>query len=506
MFSVCLLSVLIFGSPCSQGKTQPNILILYADDIGYGDLSSYNTKSKIPTPHLDRLAAEGMRFTDGHSSSGICSPSRYALLTGRYHWRRMHGIVKAFEPSVFSSERMTLQQMLKDNGYTTSMIGKWHLGWDWDSIRKKGAKPQRRNKNREIWGPEAFDWSKPFRGGPVDHGFDYYFGDGVINFPPYTWIENDRVLKAPDTMVTSKAFKPIKEGQWEMKPGPMVTGWDPYENIPLTTAKGVEKIRAYAKDKKPFFMYFAFPSPHAPIIPNDEFDGSSKAGPYGDFVVETDAACGKLLEALKEAGIEENTIVIFTADNGPERYAYERDEKYDHWSSYPLRGLKRDIYEGGHRIPFIVKWPGLTKAGSVSDALVSQIDLMITLAEALKIDLPSNQAEDSHNLLPILGGETSTARTTLVHNTYKGKYAIRRGNWLLINTKSGYEKKDIHRSWEKKHEYPEDNAQPRELYDLTKDFGQRNNVAELHPEVVDELKKELESIRSGSGTAPRLGL
>ena len=356
-----LACLLVIGGATAK---QPNILILYADDLGFGDLGCYYENSKIPTPNLNELAKESVRFTDGHSSSGICTPSRFAMLTGRYHWRDFHGIVNVFGDSVFKLERLTLPEMLKEKGYATAAIGKWHLGWDWSAIR---------NKEGQL-GPEAFDWSKSIPNGPLAHGFDYYFGDTVINFPPYCWIENDKVVKAPDMLMDTKKWKPIKEGNWECRPGPMVSDWDPYENIPTTTKKGVEYIKAQAKMEEPFFLYFAYPSPHAPIIPNDEFDGKSKAGPYGDFVHETDHSIGQILKALKDSGQAENTIVIFSADNGPEHYAYARDARFDHWSAHPFRGLKRDIYEGGHHVPFMIKYPGVTKPGTVNEALVSQID------------------------------------------------------------------------------------------------------------------------------------
>ena len=215
----------VYAACSLQAADKPNIVILYADDLGYGDLTCYNPDSKIPTPHLDKLAAEGMRFTDGHSSSGICTPSRYALLTGRHHWRKFHGIVNALGKSVFSPERLTLPEMLQEKGYTTACIGKWHLGWDWDAIRKPGT-PKKSIQ------AEDFDWSKSIPDGPLGHGFDYYFGDAVINFPPYTWIENDKVLKAPDTTLKATPKGATKEGRWEARPGPACSDWDFYENLP----------------------------------------------------------------------------------------------------------------------------------------------------------------------------------------------------------------------------------------------------------------------------------
>jgi len=484
----------------------PNILILYADDLGFGDLTCYNAKSKIPTPNLDQLAKQSLRFTDGHSSSGICTPSRYALLTGRHHWRDFHGIVNAFGGSVFKPERTTMPEMLKTKGYKTAAIGKWHLGWDWDALKKPDAKPAAETtgkRKRKTWGPEAFDWSKSIPDGPLAHGFDHYFGDTVINFPPYCWIEDDKVVQAPDVIMDSSKFKPIKEGNWEFRPGPMIKGWNPYDNIPTTTKRGVEYIKAQAKSDEPFFLYFAFPSPHAPIIPNDAFDGKSGAGPYGDLVNETDDACGQLLRALQESGQAENTIVIFTADNGPEKYAYARDEKFQHWSAHPLRGLKRDIYEGGHRVPFMVKWPGVTNPGKVSDALVSQIDLMATIASAIEFELPDDCAEDSHDLMPILKGESDSVRQSHVHNTRANQYAIRSGDWVLVATKDGY-MSGRNKDWEKRHGYPADNNTPAELFNLKDDIHQRYNLADQNLEKAAELQTLLKKIREQGYSSPRL--
>lgn len=492
MKSISLAIALILPLAAAE---KPNILLIYADDIGFGDLGCYNPDSKIPTPHLDKLASQGMRFTDAHSSSGICTPSRYAMLTGRHHWRDFHGIVNAFGKSVFKPGRLTLPEMLQAEGYHTACIGKWHLGWDWDAIRKPGSK-----KNAIDF--DDFDWSKPIPDGPLAHGFDHYFGDTVINFPPYCWIEDDKVLTPPDTMMDTAKWKKIKEGSWECRPGPMVTGWDPYENIPETTRRGVGYINSRKDSDKPFFLYFAYPSPHAPIIPNDRFDGKSMAGPYGDFVYETDDSIGLLLKALEDSGQAENTIVIFSADNGPEHYAYARDVKFGHWSSHPLRGLKRDIYEGGHRVPTIIKWPGVTEPGTVNGALVSQIDFMATLAAALGHELPASAAEDSHDLLPLLKGETDSVRTTHIHNTNANGYAIRDGKWLLIDAKSGY-LSNVGKGWEERHGYKPD-KQAEQLFDLGKDLAQKNNLADKHPERVAELQALLKKIRDQGHSAPRL--
>lgn len=498
-FMAAAAGTLAFAAPTGS---QPNILILYADDLGFGDLGCYREDSKIPTPHLDKLASEGMRFTDGHSSSGICTPSRYALLTGRHHWRKFDGIVQAFGESVFAPERLTLPEMLKEKGYNTAAIGKWHLGWDWAAIRKEDAEAAGEGRAR-AWGPEDFHWDQSIPDGPLAHGFDHYFGDTVINFPPYCWIEDDKVLDVPDVLMDTTKWKEIKEGNWECRPGPMVSDWDPYENIPETTRRAVKYINGQKENEEPFFLYFAFPSPHAPIIPNDEFDGKSGAGPYGDFVYETDDACGRILNALEETGQAENTIVIFSADNGPEKYAYARDEKFDHWSAAPLRGLKRDIYEGGHRVPFIVKWPGTVEAGTVSDALVSQIDLMATLADLVSFELPDDAAEDSHVLTSILKGEADAVRDTHIHQTKSERWAIRHGDLLLVSGKDGYHS-GRNKDWEAKRSYPEDNESEVELYDLTQDIGQMNDLAPEHPDKVEAMQAMLEKIREQGYSAPRL--
>ncbi len=471
-------------APAAARVAPPNVVILYADDLGYGDLGANNPASKIPTPHLDRLAAEGMRFTDAHSSSGICSPSRYAMLTGRHHWRDFHGIVTTFGPSVFKPGQLTLPEMLRRRGYATACIGKWHLGWNWKAIRKPGSPPN-------SVAHADFDWSRPIPDGPLDHGFDAYFGDDVINFPPYAWIDGDRVTEPPDTTLETMPTKP-KEGGWEFHPGPARSDWDFYRVLPTLTERAEAFVRSRAGNPQPFFLYMPLPSPHAPIIPNDEFDGRSQAGAYGDFVAQTDDACGRVMAALRETGLDANTIVVFSADNGPERYAYARDAAFDHWSAAPFRGIKRDLYEGGHHVPFLLKWPGVTTPGAVSDALVSQVDLMATLAAAVGFDLPTDAATDSHDLLPWLTGRAATPpRTTIIHNTNPKRFAIRHGDWLLVDGQTGVtdgKTRSPPAAWVEKHGYPPDDDQPVELFDLAHDPGQRRNLAAQQPERVAELR------------------
>lgn len=486
---ILILSLIACCLPLhAKVSAKPNIVILYADDMGFGDLGANNPQSKIPTPHLDQLAKEGMRFTNGHSSSGICTPSRYAMLTGRYHWREFHNIANSFDGSMFQKNQLTLPLMLRQQGYATAVIGKWHLGFDWDGIRKAGA-PKNSIKHTD------YDWTKPFLGGPLDHGFDYYFGDNVINFPPYAWIENDRLVKAPDMTYQKFPGQP-KEGNWECRPGPGVKGWDPYQVLPTLTQKGVEYVRSRKGKEQPFFLFFPLPSPHAPIIPNDEFDGKSKAGAFGDFVVQTDDSCGKILQALRDNGFAENTIVVFSADNGPEHYAYARDEKFDHWSAAPFRGLKRDIYEGGHHVPFLISWPGVIKPGSVSDVLISQIDLMATFASLTNFSLSAKTAIDSQSFHAFFTAKDPTPpRSSMVHNTHPKNYAVRKGDWVLIDAVHGFGGQAAPKNWIAKHQMPADDKQAVELYDLKNDIGQKKNLADEHPEKVTELKAELKRIR-----------
>ncbi len=466
---------------------RPNIVILYADDMGYGDLGVQNPASKIPTPHLDKLASQGLRFTDAHSSSGICTPSRYALLHGRYHWRKFHGIVNSFDQPVMDDEKTTLPELLRTKGYKTACIGKWHLGWDWNAIKQPGAM----SSKGEGFAANAFDWSRPIPGGPLAHGFDSYFGDDVPNFPPYAWFENDRVITTPTVPLSTP--KPTAEGSWEARPGPSVKDWDFWDVMPKLTDRAVNWINQQQPDQ-PFFLYFPFTSPHAPIIPTAEFLGKSQANGYGDFMTQTDATIGRVLQALKDRGFADNTLVIFSADNGPEHYAYERVRKYDHRSMGPLRGLKRDIWEGGHRVPFVIRWPGVTPAGQVNDGLISQIDIFATIAATVGADIPAGSAEDSYNQLDFIQGKSPSARDVLVHNTNPNGYALRQGDWVLIAAKTGGVSKVP--DWFNEANGYAANPHAGELYNLREDLAQKQNRYGDLPEKVQALTRILEQVRS----------
>ena len=490
IFSLLILPVLLHA----ETSTRPNVVILYADDMGVADVSYGDPTAKIQTPNIDRLAKRGMTFSDGHSSSGVCTPSRFALLTGQHHWRRFHGIVNAFGKSVFKPDDFTIAKMFKEQGYSTGCFGKWHLGWDWDAIRKPGVAKKDQPK------AASYDWSKPFPGGPIDQGFDHYFGDGTINFPPYCWIENDRFLTIPTQPVIKS--RPLAGGG-SFRAGPMAEGWSPYDILPTMTEKTVEWIGKQKKDQ-PFFAYLAFNSPHYPVVPNKEFHGKSQAGFYGDFVIETDAMVGKVMAALKAKGLLENTLVIFTADNGAETLAFSRLEKFQHWSSGDFRGLKRDIYEGGHRVPFIVSWPGKIAADSQSDEVVSQVDFAATFAKVSGYQLKPDEGIDSYNLLPVLTGKEyeRPLRVATVQNTNRNHYALRQGDWVYLNSSTGAVKKES--AAYLKHfglkTYPK--TAKNLLFNLKEDPRQANDLSEKHPEKVAALEKLLGRYLSGERCAP----
>ncbi|MBT5902206.1 MAG: arylsulfatase [Opitutaceae bacterium] len=494
---------LIGAASFLSAADRPNIVIIYADDMGYGDLNIQNPDSKIPTPHLDQLAREGMRFTDAHSSSGICSPSRFALLTGTYHWRRQHGITQSFGPPFFKNSDHTLPQMLQQAGYTTGAIGKWHLGFDWTFKNEPSGRIEQWNRVREYYTPDDVDWSVPVSGGPLDRGFDYYFGDGTINFPPYAWMENDRLTETPTTEmnINDMPYNTL-EGNWEFRPGPAVKGWNPYDVLPTLTKKAVAWVHKQEADQ-PFFLYFPLPSPHAPIIPNDEFIGKSEAGAYGDFVYQSDWVAGQVLQALEDKGFADNTLVIFTADNGPEGYAWQRAERYGHFSMGELRGLKRDVWEGGHHVPFIIKWPGRVPAHTVSDEVISQVDIMATLAAVTGVELPANSAPDSYDFLPIAQGDyrSTPLREATVHNTYENIWGLRQGKWLYLDSPTGGHRK-MPEPFMKLRGYEEFSSDVL-LFDMEADPGQRNNLSEKHPDRITAMAALLQQYRDQGYSAKR---
>jgi len=482
----------------SQAQNRPNVILILADDLGYGDLSCYNSASKIQTPHLDHMATEGMRFTDSHAPSSLCTPTRYGILTGRYAWRSRltHGVLGIFDKPLIDANQFTLGQLFQQQGYATAAIGKWHLGFDWQTV--DGSKPK--------IGPNRLsnvDFTKPI-GGPVTRGFDYYFGVDLPNFPPYCFIEDQHTVGIPSVGDTGK------KGGFN-RPGPMIPGWELVKILPTITDHAIKYIEDAGKSKKPFFLYFTLTSPHFPIVPTPEFMGKSKAGAYGDYVEQTDAMVGKVLKALKASGLEDNTLVIFTSDNGPEVAAeigigaYERTRVFGHYSMGPLRGVKRDTWEGGHRVAFIARWPNVIAANSTSNELVSHVDLMATVASILNVKLPDSAGVDSVNILPALKGEklTQPIREAMVHHSGSGDLAIRQGDWVFIDAKSGNANGARAQSdwFNKQRGYVDDNY-PGQLFNITEDISERKNYYAIHPEIVSRLKSLLEKYKRDGRSTP----
>ena len=480
-------------------KPTPNIVIIYADDLGYGDVQSYNpVRGKIPTPHIDALAAQGMRFTDAHSSSGVCSPSRYTLLTGRYHWRTrlQSGIVHLWDPSLIPPERLTIGSLAQQHGYTTACIGKWHLGWDWsiDPQHRElfefdsddGKDITATDAHREAW---RATFSKPIDGGPTSVGFNTYFGTDVPNWPPYCFIENDRTVGIPSEYAAAELF--IKN-QSSLQ-GPALEGWTLEPILPALADRAVDFIQRESKTPEPYLLYMPLTSPHTPLSVNDEWKGKSNLNLYADFVMETDAVVGKVIEAIETAGAADNTLVVFTSDNGCAPYIDVNElEEMGHYPSGPLRGYKADAWEGGHRVPFIVRWPGMVEANSESDHLVHQADLLATLSELLGTTLSDNSGEDSFSIMSLLKGGDQPIRETAVSSSIRGVPSVRLGSWKYIPAPGSG-------GWGE----GGDQSQAVQLYNLDDDLGETNNLADSEPQRLAEMKALFETLvtqgRSNAG-------
>jgi arylsulfatase A-like enzyme len=475
---------------------KPNIVILYADDLGYGDVQCYNPeRGKIPTPHIDKLAAQGMRFTDGHSSSGVCSPSRYTLLTGRYHWRTrlQAGIVPLWGAPLIAPDRVTIGTLAKQHGYHTACVGKWHLGWEWPIPEERDALFKEKPKgaatateaHRAVW-REVF--SQPIGGGPTTRGFDSYFGTDVPNHPPFCFIENHRTVGIPSDFLDAEL---VKNNQASIQ-GPALKDWTLEPILPALGDRAVKFIADSAPKEEPFLLYLPFTSPHTPLSVNEEWKGKSGLNLFADFVMETDAVVGRVLDALEKSGEAENTLVLFTADNGCAPYIGISDlENMGHYPSGPLRGAKADAWEGGHRVPFIVRWPGKVKPGSTCDQLVQQADLIATFAEVLETQLPDNVGEDSFSLLPLLKGDDRPVRETAVNCSIGGVPSVRQGKWKYIAAPGSG-------GWGK----GGDQSQPVQLYDLANDIAETKNLAVAMPEKVTEMKALLEKLITDGRSTP----
>lgn len=494
---LAFLVALAMCGPSFAAAPRPNFLIILADDLGYGDMQSNNPKrGKIPTPHMDKLAAQGMRFTDGHTSSGCCSPTRYTLLTGRYHWRTrlQQGIVPVWGAPLIAPDRLTIAGLTQQHGYPTACIGKWHLGRDWPITdqqrpffegfgggRGGGAKvvTDLTDAHREIW---RNVFSQPIPDGPTTRGFDEYFGTDVPNWPPYCFIENDHTVGIPTELLS--AAKLVKN-QASLQ-GPALEDWQLEPILPALAQRAVDFIARQTKTGRPWLLYLPLTSPHTPISPTEEWRGKSPIDhPYADFVMETDAMIGRVLKALDDSGAADNTFVLFTSDNGCASYiGVEELEARGHFPSGPLRGYKASVYEGGHRVPFVVRWPGVVRPGSVCNRLVHQADLLATMAEVLGAPLPENSGEDSVSFLPLLQGQDQPIRTHAVSCACDGTPSLRQGSWKLVLA-------------------ADELAQtPVQLYDLDSDLGESRNVAATHPELVAEMSERMEQIIVAGRTTP----
>ena len=460
---------------------KPNIVIILADDTGYGDVSCYNPESLIDTPAIDRLAKEGVRFTDAHSPCALCTPTRYGIITGRYHWRtpKKHSLVMPYEPPVIEPDRPTLPGMLKKSGYSTACIGKWHLGL------------QYHDRNGTYTETEAdMDFSQSLDGGPVDLGFDYFFGTAGCSTsdPPYCFIENERTVSVP-TMASPEKF----HGLPGFYPGLMADDWSEEDVDKRHVEKAVSYIDRHleSEPEQPFFLYLAISAPHNPWLPPEYTTGKSREGARGDMNVLVDWCVDEVYQALEARGILDETLLIFTSDNGPMKG--ENGQR----SSGCLRDYKNTAFEGGHRIPFIARWPGRTQAGTFRDETICLIDFYATLADLTGYSLDESEAEDSYSVLEsLLGKDEITPRPVLIsdtggHSSEVGDFAIRIGDWKLIVLAPP----DPDRYARKKMP-PEDAVDGRLLFNLQSDISETTNVILQYPEIADRLSSVLDSVKN----------
>lgn len=474
-------------------KLPPNIIYILADDLGYGDIGAFNPDGKIITPNIDRLAAAGMKFTDAHSPSAVCSPTRYGILTGRYAWRSelKSGVLTGKSKALIPNSRTTVASLLKESGYETAFIGKWHLGWDWalkDSTVDGG----------EGWNPEDFDnidFSRSVKNTPNDLGFDYAYGhSGSLDMAPYVYIENGNATAAVDSVTENTG----KYSWW--RKGPTAADFDHREVTPHFFGRAIDLINTRNIGDAPLFLYLALPSPHTPILPTKAFLGKSGLNPYADFVMMIDAYVGELMATLEQKGLTENTMLIFTSDNGcsPEADFALLAEK-GHHPSAEYRGTKADIFEGGHRIPFIVSWPGVVKPNSVNDQTICLTDLMATCADLTHRPLLDSEGEDSFSLMPILDPDKtkSFGREATVHHSINGSFALRKEEWKLIFCPDSG-------GWSDPKPGSEgvSKLEPMQLYNLSQDPKEQENVFDKYPDIANELKQLMASyINNGRSTA-----
>lgn len=463
-----LLVLLAAGAARSEANGQgrmPNLVYILADDLGVGDPTCYNAKSKTPTPALDRLASQGVRFTDAHSPSSVCTPTRYGILTGRYCWRTSmkKGVLNGYSPSLLEPGRMTVASMLKAKGYETAGMGKWHLG---------------------LGGEAKTDYAKPLTPGPLQAGFDSWFGiPASLDMDPYVYFENDHVVELPTG--STAGIREQRGIYW--RAGAAAPTFKHEEVLPKITERAVEFLGKKKGQTKPFFLYLALTAPHTPWLPAEKFKGKSGAGPYGDFVTMVDDAAGQVLTALEKSGQAENTLLIMTSDNGA-HWLPEEIAKWDHRANDEWRGQKADIWDAGHRIPFFARWPGKIQPGTVCGETICLTDLMATMAEVTGTKLGNDAGEDSFSIVPaLLRG--ARVRETIVHHSNGGHFAIRKGKWKLhLGRGSGGFSLPV--------EYEPKPGEPAgELFNLETDPGEKNNLYAERPDVVKELTALLEKFQ-----------
>ncbi|MDE0827328.1 MAG: arylsulfatase [Akkermansiaceae bacterium] len=455
-------------------RPHPNVIFVLADDLGIGDVSPTNPDCKIKTPHLQAMADEGITFLDAHSSSAVCTPTRYGVLTGRYNWRSRlaRGVLSGTSNHLIPAERATVAHLLRKGGYHTQMIGKWHLGWDWAKADKSQGK----------W--QNIDFTQPVKNGPDINGFDGYYGHcGSLDMAPYVWVDTGKVTAIPER--EEGVTREQAPYGWYRK-GPIGPDFNIEQVLPHLFEKSIAHVKQHAlaaKKGKPFFLYLPLPAPHTPIVPVPPFKDASGINPYADFVMQVDHHMGELFAALKEAGIDDNTIVFFTSDNGcsPEGN-FDVLKEHGHDPSAGFRGHKADIFEGGHRVPFIVRWPAGIEGGQRNNALACLTDLYSTLRDVTGQAAEDRGGEDSFSLIPAFKGEAKTQRQTLISHSIGGSFSIREGDWKLCLSAGSGGWSDPREPAAKKQKLP-----PLQLYNLKQDRGEQNNLQEKHPDRVAAL-------------------
>ncbi len=507
---LCLVPcfVFAFGHQGAGATDRPNILLILADDLGYGDVASYNPESKVATPHLDRLAAEGMRFTDAHSPSTVCTPTRYSILTGRMAFRTgMRGVFDgAGGPCLIEEGRLTLGGLLQTRGYHSALVGKWHIGL---TFLDRQGQPICENGLPAV---RRIDFSRAIPDAPIHRGFDEFFGTACCPTTDwlYAFIEGDRI-PVPPTGILDKTGLPQHDYSRDNRPGMHAPGFDLEEIDQVFLRRSLHFLEEHVGERagQPFFLFHSMQAVHLPSFPSREFQGRSGAGPHGDFILEMDHVVGRLMEALRAHGLEENTLVIFTSDNGPEVptvLAMRRD--HDHDGARPWRGVKRDNWEGGHRVPFLIRWPNRVPAGTVSDQTLCLTDLMATIAALTGAALPEDAGEDSVNLLPVFLGEDEgePVREYTLHQTISLALGIRWGRWKYLDHRgSGGNDYGRDGRWGMKaYALPETAPDaPGQLFDLEADPGETTNLYFEHPEVVERLRAKLYEFRESGRSVER---